>query len=157
MAHEYIGVASALVTTARTVGGSVATAMYTSILRNKLAAFIPTYVAAPLAKVGVPPVAIPAVIHALSTHTGVEALAALTPEQLEVGHYGMKQSFAHAFRVVYLVTIAFGVSATVAVAFTANVDHLMTKKVDIKLEEGPHIHGQVDTGDGHIIRRGERT
>jgi branched-subunit amino acid transport protein len=141
---------------ARSVGGTVATAIYTSILKNKVAHFIPTYLALPLAKAGVSPASLPGVIHALSSHTGLEALAALTPEQLEIGKYGVKQSFAHAFRIVYLVTIAFGVLGTVAVSFTSNVDHLMTRKVDIKLEEGAHLHGQVDTGEGHIIRRGEK-
>lgn len=106
----------------------------------------------PLALAGVAPASLPAVIGALSTGKGLEALAALTPTQLEIGIHGLKESFAHSFRIVYLVTIAFGVLGTVAVAFTANVDHLMTRKVDIKLEEGIHVHGAVDTGEGHLIR-----
>jgi len=154
VAHEYIGVATALVTTARSVGGSVATAIYTSILKNKLPTFIPKYMALPLAMAGVPPASLPAVIGALSTGQGLEALATLTPAQLEVGIYGLKESYAHSFRIVYLVTIAFGVLGTIAVSFTANVDQFMTRKVDIKLEEGVHVHGQVDTGKGHIIRHG---
>ncbi|KAF2815944.1 trichothecene efflux pump [Mytilinidion resinicola] len=156
VAHEYIGVASALITTARSVGGSVATAIYTSILKNKLVAFIPKYLALPLALAGVAPVSLPAVIGALTTGTGLEALATLTPQQLEVGVYGLKESYAHAFRVVYLVTIAFGVLGTIAVCFTANVGHLMTRKVDIRLEEGAHLHGAVDTGEGHVIHHGEK-
>jgi len=154
VAHEYIGVATALVTTARSVGGSVATAIYTSILKNKLPTFIPKYMALPLAMAGVPPASLPAVIGALATGEGLEALATLTPAQLEVGIYGLKQSYAHSFRIVYLVTIAFGVLGTLAVCFTANVDQFMTRKVDIKLEEGVHVHGQVDTGKGHIIVHG---
>ncbi|KAF2491932.1 trichothecene efflux pump [Lophium mytilinum] len=156
VSHEYIGVATALITTARSVGGSVATAIYTSILKNKLIAFIPKYLALPLALAGVAPASLPAVIGALTTGTGLEALATLTPAQLGIGIYGVKESFAHAFRVVYLVTIAFGVLGTLAVCFTANVDHLMTRKVDIKLEEGAHLHGAVDTGEGHVIHHGEK-
>jgi hypothetical protein len=43
---------------------------------------------------------------------------------------------------VYLVTIAFGVVGTVCAAFSTNVDKLMTSHVDIKLEEGAHVHAR---------------
>ncbi|OCK77155.1 trichothecene efflux pump [Lepidopterella palustris CBS 459.81] len=156
VAHEYIGVATALVTTARSIGGSVGTTIYTSILTNRLTHYIPIYMAKPMALAGVPLKSIPGIIEALTTgNVASPALAGITLSQLSVAVEGLKQSFAHSFRIVYLVTIAFGAAGTICVAFTANVDHLMTSKVDIKLEEGAHIHGAVDTGEGHIIRHEE--
>ena len=76
----------------------------------------------------------------------------LTPQLLGLAAEGIKEAFAHSFRVVYLVSIAFGVVGTVCVAFSSDVDHLMTKEVDIKLDEGTHVEGAVDTGEGHIIK-----
>ena len=49
------------------------------------------------------------------------------------------------------VTINFGVLGAVHVAFTANVDHLMTRNINIKLEEGAYT----ETGEVYIIRHPE--
>lgn len=49
------------------------------------------------------------------------------------------------------VTINFGVLGTVHVAFTANIDYLMTSNINIKLEEGAYN----ETGEAHIIRHPE--
>jgi hypothetical protein len=152
--HEYLGVASAIANTARNLGGSVGTTIYTSILSDKIAHYVKPDVATPLAKAGVALAEIPGVITALMAHkSGAPALAALTPAQLAVAEAGLKTAYVHSFRIVYLVSIAFGVIATIAVSFSANVDKQMTKEVDIKLEEGAHIHGNTDTGEGHIIKR----
>jgi len=63
----------------------------------------------------------------------------------------------HSLRLVYLVSIAFGVVGTVIVCFSKNVDEYMTNKVDIRLDEGAKLKAVTDTGEGHIIRTEEQT
>ena len=49
------------------------------------------------------------------------------------------------------ITINFGVLGAVHVAFTANVDHLITSNFNIKLEEGAYN----ETGEVYIVRHPE--
>jgi MFS family permease len=154
--HEHIGVASGLTVTMRTLGGAVATTIYLTILNNKLTSNLPKYVATPLAKDGVALALIPDVILALTSgDTTSPVLGKLTPKALFDAVNGLKGAYANAFRLVYLVSIAFGVIGTVTVAFASNVDHLMTRQVDVKLAEGAHIKVQTDTGEGHMIRQND--
>lgn len=151
--HEHIGIASGVLVTARSLGGAVATTIYVSILQNKLASSIAPDVAVPLAENGVPLASIPAVIEALTSGDLTSpALAAISPKALYAAVVGLQNAYVGSFRLIYLVSIAFGVIGTVMVAFVRNVDALMTDKIDIKLSEGAHIKVQNDTGEGHIIR-----
>ena len=153
VAHEYIGIATGLVTCARAVGGAVATTIYSTILESRFAANLVTDVALPLAQSGLNPAKIAAVVAALvAGNTTDPALSVLTPSMEVIAVTGIKTAWSHAFRVVYLVSIAFGVAGTIVVCFSANVDHLLSPRVDIKVDEGAHIHGHTDTGEGHIIR-----
>jgi hypothetical protein len=150
--HEYIGIATALAVTARNVGGSVGQVIYVSIFTEKIKANIVKYVAYPLAAAGVAPSLIPTVVEALTGAAPASALAQLTPTQLGIGVGGVKNAFVHSLRVVYLVSIAFGVVGTVVALFSKNVDEYMTNKVDIRLDEGAKLKAVTDTGEGHIIR-----
>jgi hypothetical protein len=150
--HEYIGIGTSLAVTPRNVGGAVGQTIYTTIFSEKLKSYITTYAAVPLAEAGVAPTSLPGVIGALTGQGPKSALAALTPQQLLLGFHGVQQSFVHALRLFYLVSIAFGVLGTFAVCFCKNVDSLMTNRVDIKLDEGAKLVVVTDTGEGYIIR-----
>jgi len=155
VAHEYIGIATGLTICARAVGGSVGTTVYSAVLQARLKHNIIQDVALPLAEAGLNPSLLPAVIGALTTGDVTNpALGALTPKMIGIAIEGLKHAWASAFRVVYLVTIAFGVVGTFVVCFSANTDHLLSHKIDIKLAEGAHVHANTDTGEGHIIRHG---
>jgi hypothetical protein len=151
--HEYLGIATAIVASARSVGGAVGTTIYVVILQARLADNLMPNVAIPLAKGGLAVKSIPAVIEALLTGDVTSPiLATLTIPQLETAVLGLKWAFAHALRTVYLSSIAFGGIGIICSAFVANVDHLMTRTIDIKLEEGAHIKGHTDTGERHFIK-----
>ena len=150
--HEYIGIASGVIVTARSLGGAVATTIYVTILQNKITSSLGPDVGIPLAEHGVPLASIPAVIEALATGDLTSpALASLSPTALLAAVAGLKQAYVTSFKLVYLVSIAFGVVGTVIVCFAKNIDSLMTETVDIKVEEGAHIKVVSDTGEGHII------
>lgn len=149
--HEYIGIATAFAITARNVGGAVAQVIYVSIFANKLTENLTKLVAYPLAENGVPFADLPAVLGALTGAGPASALAVLTPAQLELGISGVKQSYAQSLRVVYLVSIAFGLIGVFAVCFCKDVEKLKTMRVDIKLDEGAKFRAVTDTGEGYII------
>ena len=134
--HEFIGVATGLAITMRSVGGSVATTIYSTVLSSRFKSYLVTDAAGPLAAAGVNPESVGPIIAALlsgSAHDPV--LAGLSPEVLGLAAQGIKEAFAHSLRIVYLVSIAFGVIGTICVSFSKNVDHLMTKKIEVRLRK----------------------
>lgn len=149
--HQYIGIVTALAVAARNIGGAVAQVIYVSIFTGRLKHNIVKYVAGPLIGAGVPLDEIEPAVQAIASADAAALLGKLTPAQLEVGINGAKQAFVHSLRVVYLVSIAFGVVGTVIVCFCKDVDHLLTKEVDIKLDEGAKLQAVTDTGKGYII------
>jgi hypothetical protein len=152
--HEYIGVAIGLITTARSVGGSVATTVYIVILQHDLSKHLGHNLGTALAKAGLPLADIPAVAGALATSNVTSpALELASPAILAAGIQSIKLSYAHAFRLVYLVSIAFGVLGTICAFYALDVKHFMTREVDIKLEEGAHVVSHADNTGGHIIVR----
>lgn len=152
--HENIGVATGIMVAVRGVGGAIGQTVYLSILENRLTSNIPTMVAEPLAKAGVPLTSLEGVIEALlGGITTSPLLATLTPTQLGVAALGIKSAYANSFRLIYLVSIAFGVVAVVSGAFTLNARKLMTNAVAVKLNEGAHITGTMDTGEGHYLNK----
>lgn len=142
--HNYIGIATGLLITVRSVGGAVATTIYTTILSNDLESQIESRVVTALVEAGTPLSSLEAVIGALTTGSDLSVLASIPTTALYAGIAALKESYAHALRLVYLVSIAFGVVGVICAAFSNNVDHLMTKKVDIKLLKGAHIHESKD-------------
>lgn len=147
--HEYIGIATSMAITARSIGGVVGTAVYTSILQEKLIHYLPTDVAIPLFEAKAPLADIPLIMEALLT--GNKALLLNIPlELVAVAEQGIKLAYSHAFRIVYLVTIAFGVMGTIFVAFSSSVDDKMTSQVDIKLHEGAHLKAREGGGPNMV-------
>jgi len=150
--HEYLGLVTQMAVTARNAGGAVATVIYTAIFTGRIKHNIKTRVAIPLAMAGVDPASLPAIVGAFMGQAPKSVLAALTPEQLAVGISGLRQSYIHSFRIVFLVSIAFGVIGIVAACLTKDVDHLMTNKVEMTLDEGAKFtSAATDTGEGHFI------
>jgi hypothetical protein len=147
--HQYVGIAMGIVITARNVGGSVATTIYSTILTNELGKKLGPYIATALAKAGLPLAQIPAVTGAIATSNAI-ALAEVPPAILGAGAYALKIAYCDSFKVVYLVSIAFGVIGIVCAGFTMNVGQFMTDKVDVRLDEGAHLQTHGNTG-GHII------
>ncbi|KAK7204237.1 trichothecene efflux pump [Myxozyma melibiosi] len=131
--HEYIGVASGLAITSRSVGGTVATVVYTTVLQNDVSSRIGTVVGTALAKAGLPTDEIVNVLYAL-VEGDQSALASISPNILAAGEYALKLTYAHAFKMVYLVSIAFGGVGMICAAFSMDVDHLLTSQVDVTME-----------------------
>ncbi|EFX00504.1 trichothecene efflux pump [Grosmannia clavigera kw1407] len=143
VSHEYIGIATGLAITARSVGGSVATTIYSTVLKSRFTTNLIDDAATPLIQAGVAPLSVGGIIEALLGGSP-EALVGLSPDIIAVAETGIKKAFAHALRTVYLVSIAFGVVGVICVAFSEDVSHLMTNEVDVRLTTEQHkTHSKV--------------
>ena len=110
------------------------------ILTNQLTDNLGTNVATALAEAGLPVADIPAVSGALETgDTTSPALALATPAALAAGIMAIKLTYAHTFKIIYLVSIAFGTVGTICAAFTRNVGEYLTNRVDVILDEQVHL------------------
>lgn len=152
--HQYLGVAMGLVTTSRNVGGSVGSTVYTVILNNQLTSNLGKNVATALATAGVPLAKIPAIAEALATgDQSSPALASVTPEELGAGVLALELTYVHAFKIIFLVSIAFGILGTVCAVFSKNVGEFMTNKVDVELDEAVHVGFHEVHKGGHVLAK----
>ncbi len=150
--HQYIGVAMGLVTVFRYVGGSVGTTVYQVILTNQLTDNLGVNVATALAEAGLPLASIPAVTEALATGNATSpALALASPAALAAGATAIKLTYADAFKIIYLVSIAFGTVGTICAAFTRNVGEYLTNKLDVILDEQAHLGLHDVQKGGHLL------
>lgn len=141
-----------LVTVFRYVGGSVGTTVYTVILTNQLTENLGVNVAAALAAAGLPVADIPSVTGALVTGDSTSpALTLASADALDAGILAIKLTYAHAFEIIYLVSIAFGIVGTVCAAFTRNVGEYMTNKLDVILDEQAHLGLHDVQKGGHVL------
>jgi hypothetical protein len=70
---------------------------------------------------------------------------------LGAGILAFKLTYRDAFKLIFLVSIAFGVVGTVCALFSQNVGQFMTNKVDVQLDSSIHIGHEVQRA-GHIIQ-----
>ena len=150
--HQFIGVAMGIVITTRNVGGAIATTIYITILSNYLTAHLGVNIAEALVKAGLPVADVPAVTYALATGNATSpALGLASPAALGAGILALKNSYIGAFRLVFLVSITFGVVGTACAMGTRNFGDKMTRKLDVVLDQGLHLHNHTDETAGHII------
>jgi hypothetical protein len=136
-----LGVASQTANAMRSLGGSVATAIYSTILTNEITENLPKYIVPVLVANGVAlqdlPITIGALVAGDMTSSAVTALA---PATLNAALEQQKYAWAASFRMVYLIGIAFGALGTICVAFSVDVFHLMSNRVDVQLKEATFAH-----------------
>jgi hypothetical protein len=141
-----------LLTTARNVGGSISSIIYTVILNNQLNSHLGINIATALAKAGVPLADLIGITEALATENATSpALGLATPAQLGAGILALKLTYRDAFKLIYLVSITFGAIGTVFAVFSQNVGKFMTNKIDVQLDSSLHVGHEVHKG-GHIIQ-----
>lgn len=120
-----IGVANGLASTFRLMGGAVATAIYSAILSSHFAEQLPGQVAIVVARHKIPASVVPGLLQAgtLNTAAAYQALSESNIDATVVSDLQMaaKVAYVQAFRMVYLVAIAFGALAVVCAAFTKSI------------------------------------
>jgi trichothecene efflux pump TRI12 len=126
--QQDIGGAVGLATSIRNTVSTIGTAVYSVILSNRLAQTIPREVPPALISAGLPPSSVPAFLtgYAAGNFSGVPGL---DPAILEAGAAAYKMASAHAYRTVFLATIAFSAVAIICALFTADASKIMTNDV----------------------------
>ncbi|KAK5117986.1 hypothetical protein LTR62_004030 [Meristemomyces frigidus] len=137
---EDIGAALGALGSIRSAGAAVATAIYVTILNNKLKAFIPKYVAPAALNAGLPQSSLTQLLTALAagnltTVPGIDANI-----EAAVGAADANAA-ADAFQYVWYAVVAFACVAVAASCLTVNYGQYLTDTVERKL------HGK--TVDGH--------
>ncbi|KAH7029838.1 fungal trichothecene efflux pump [Microdochium trichocladiopsis] len=130
-----IGLASGLLASIRSAGGSVAVAVYSSVLANRVAIEIPNAVIPAVINAGFPADKAPALASAVvaksyATFPGVNS--AVTAAIASV----LPSAYAAAFKVVYLVSLAFGAIALAGSLISKDSQPHLTDKIERKMVSG---------------------
>lgn len=142
--HHLIATATAVTTSARAIAATIFTAIYSAALNDRLAKYIPAYVAKAAVEAGLPPSSLPAFIGALSTQdtAALGTIAGVTPEIIGAGVAALKQAFADGIRVVFIIAAPFGALACIACFFLGDLRETMNYRVDAPVEELHHKGGR---------------
>ncbi len=146
-ANDCSGLANGLASTFRLMGGAVATAIYSAILANTFATKLPVKMASVIAQYDVPNSVAPELIQAAALNTA-DAYAELDVSSQVIAASGMavKYAYVDAFRLVYLIALAFGGLAIIAASFTKTIpkeQKTMERAIHMENETGGPRAAQV--------------
>jgi Fungal trichothecene efflux pump (TRI12) len=132
---EVIATVTAITLSIRLIGGSIGYAIYFNVFQNKLLEVLPTTVGIAVAKAGLPLTVIPAFVEALVAQnlTAVSEIKGITPTILLAADAAVKESYTQGFRLIYLVSIAFGGAAIIASLFLGNIKKFMVDRVAVDI------------------------
>lgn len=140
-----IGIAVGLAGTFRLLGGAIATAIYSAILANRFAETLPRYVKEAAEQTGFSETNLPALITATASNTAAayKKVPGISQAVISAAGLAYKLAYVQAFKLVFLVAIAFGAVATVAAFCTKNTPkHLKNNNRAVRLQN----EGQIDGG-----------
>lgn len=134
--HHLIATASALNVSARAIGSTIFTAIYTANFSSRLREKIPGYISEAALNAGLPPDSLPAFIGAISSHNtaAVSNIPGATPSIVAVGELALKRAFADSLRIVFIVAAPIGAVACIGCLFMGNLGKTMGYRVDAPLE-----------------------
>lgn len=127
-----IGLASGLLASIRSAGGSIAVAVYTTILSNRLSTTIPNNVIPAAEAAGLPEGSAPSLVAAVS---GGKPLTAFSEEVQAAVASVLPGAYAQAFKTVYLASLGFGAIAIVGCLFSKDAKKHLTDKVERRMHE----------------------
>ena len=121
------GIAVGLAGTFRLLGGSIATAIYTSIVNNEFASSLPGKLSGEVEGLGFPSSSMDQLLAASAANTAAAyaAVPGISQPVIAAASLAVKQAYVAAFRTTYLAAIGFGGAAIVAAFFTENIDRKM--------------------------------
>ena len=129
---EVVATVTAATVCIRLVGASIGYSVYFNVLQNKLAAVLPSNVGAAAVNAGLPVDQIPGFLGAfLGGNT--TALAGYSSTLLHAAKEAVQDSYVEGFRLVYLVSIPFGVSAVIACLFLGDIRKFMVDRVAVDI------------------------
>lgn len=127
-----IGLASGLLASIRSAGGSVAVALYSSILSNRLTTTIPANVGPVAMAVGLPAEQVPALVAAVLGNK-LAAFPGLDDSAKAAVASVLPIAYSQAFKTVYLASLGFGGIAIVGCLFSKDAQKHLTDRVERKM------------------------
>lgn len=138
---EDIGLASGFLGSMKQVSGTIATAIYVAILKNRLNDNLAPIVTSTALNAGISKSSIPALFQALEAGTAdaLQAVPGMTTQIAAIVEEAVQTVYSSAYRTVYLASIAFGGVAIIAAFSSRSIDDKMTAEVARKLR-GVDVH-----------------
>lgn len=136
-----IGLASGFQSSCRGNMGTIATAIYSTVLANRNLQSIPSRVRKAALLAGLDADAVPNAIAAAEagTEAAYEAVPGLTPSIEKAIKLAVQAANVQSFRTMFLVSLAFGLTAILASWFIGNLDGHLTDDVARKLQGAKRI------------------
>jgi hypothetical protein len=151
--REDIGLVSGVLATIRTAAGSIAIALYSSLLSSGLTKYLLEYVPDAAIGAGLPASSVTDLLAGISAGSYVD-VPGITATIIEAVGHAVKQAYSMSFRTVFLATLPFGAILLVSAIFTPNVEDYLTDDVARKLQ-GRHLESSGRDTIGGITRQHE--
>lgn len=133
---------------ANCVGGSIAVAVYSTVLTNRLGTTLPNVVGGAAIKAGLPESDVPGVLAAVSAGTVADA-PGVTSSILAAIAGAVPIAYSQAFKTVYLASLGFGGIAIIGSLLTVDPEKHLTDTVERKLQiHGGRAGGTIETAEG---------
>lgn len=129
---EDIGLASGLLASIRSAGGSIAVTVYTTILSNRLTTTIPNNMIPAVEEAGLEASRIPELLAAVPARD----FSNFTEAVQEAAFEALPNAYAQAFKTVYLASLGFGGIAIVGCLFSKDAKEHLTDKVERRMHDG---------------------
>lgn len=133
---DYIATAVALSLAVRLIGGSIGYAIYYNVFVNKLTAQLPEKVALFAVNAGLPLTSVTQFVGTfLTTPLQAGSIAGVTPEILAAAAKGSQWAYAESLKMVWLVSIPFGICAIISCCFIGKTGSFMTNRVAAHIQK----------------------
>jgi hypothetical protein len=119
----------------RSAISSISSAVYVSVLSNRLAQTIPAEVPKAITQAGLPATSVPAFMLGLTSGSFAD-VPGVNDGILAAGTQAYRIASSQAYNTVFYTTIAFTVIAVVLSFFSPNVDDKMTGQIAVTLHKG---------------------
>ncbi|KAI0203560.1 fungal trichothecene efflux pump [Astrocystis sublimbata] len=129
---EDIGLASGLLASIRSAGGSIAVTVYSTILSNRLQFTVPNNIGPVAIAAGLPEEQVPALAKAAIGGT-LAKFPGLTDPVAKAVSSVLPTAYSQAFQTVYLASFGFGAIAILGCLFAKDARDLLTDKVERKM------------------------
>ncbi|PVH69618.1 MFS general substrate transporter [Cadophora sp. DSE1049] len=132
-----ISISTGLLLSVRSLGGSVALAIYNAIFNSQISTALSRDIAANILPLGVSPSILPAFIQGLTSQnmTAVAALPGVDPVVILAGVRGLKEAYLASFRYIWVTAAIFSAIAAFGALFIINPTKDLNMHVDAPLEE----------------------
>ena len=130
-------------TSTRAVTGTIALSIYVCVFTNKLTTFLPAEIVPAVEEAGLPASSITALFAAMAkgTTAALEAVPGINATIMAAYALATQDAYMHAFKVVYLSSIAFTAVAITASIFVTDVDKYMTNFVNKTIHKPQRTRG----------------